>query len=301
MTEFATNKKRLYLDMDNVIVDFKSGIDKLDEKTQKEYENRLDEVPGIFALMEPMRGAIESIRLLAEHYDVYILSTAPWKNPSAWADKVAWVTKYLDDILHKRIIISHHKDFCKGDYLVDDRPKNGTAEFEGEWIAFGSEKFPDWKAVCDYLLPNMYEKALQIAHEAHAGQKDKAGNDYISHPIRVAQRCKSNDAKIVALLHDTIEDTSITPTALRNYGFSDKIIEAILSVTRKEDETYAEFIERAAQNHIGKEVKIADLEDNMDLRRLPDINSEDLERCNKYLHSWRYLNGLEPDTSLINK
>jgi len=299
MTEHTTNKKRLYIDMDNVIVDFKSGIDKLDEKTQKEYENRLDEVPGIFALMEPMIGAIEAIHLLAEHYDIYILSTAPWKNPSAWADKVAWVTKYLDNVLHKRIIISHHKDLCKGDYLVDDRPKNGTAEFDGEWIAFGSERFPDWKSVCDYLLPNMYEKALQIATEAHRGQKDKAGNDYIDHPIRVSQRCKSQKAKIVALLHDTLEDTDLTVEDLKNHGFDNEIIEAVLSVTRNANESYADFIARASQNPIGKEVKIADLEDNMDLRRLEQITPKDMVRCEKYLHSWRYLNSLETDTSLI--
>ena len=137
--------------MDNVLVDFASGIARIDEATKHEYENRLDEVPGIFALMEPMPGAIDAVRRLAEKYDVYILSTAPWKNPSAWADKVAWVTKYFDDVFHKRLILSHHKDFVKGDYLIDDRPKHGADSFEGEWIQFGSERFPDWPAVVEYL------------------------------------------------------------------------------------------------------------------------------------------------------
>ena len=144
--------KRLFFDMDNVLVDFASGIARIDEAIRREYERRLDEVPGIFALMDPMPGAIEAAHRLAEKYDVYILSTAPWKNPSAWADKVAWVTKYLDDVFHKRLILSHHKDLVKGDYLIDDRPKHGAETFEGEWIQFGSERFPNWNAVLDYLL-----------------------------------------------------------------------------------------------------------------------------------------------------
>lgn len=146
-------KKRLFFDMDNVLVDFESGINKLDEATKKAYEGRLDEVPSIFSLMEPMPGAIEAVHKLAEVYDVFILSTAPWKNPSAWSDKVEWVTKYFDDVFHKRMIITHRKDLVEGDYLIDDRGKNGTSEFKGEWIEFGSERFPDWSTVLEYLLP----------------------------------------------------------------------------------------------------------------------------------------------------
>ena len=144
--------KRLYFDMDNVLVDFPSGIAKLEAETLKAYAGRLDEVPGIFALMAPMPGAVDAVHRLAEKYDVYILSTAPWKNPSAWADKVAWVTKYFDDVFHKRLILSHHKNLLKGDYLIDDRSKNGADTFEGEWIQFGSERFPDWKSILGYLL-----------------------------------------------------------------------------------------------------------------------------------------------------
>jgi 5'(3')-deoxyribonucleotidase len=115
--------KRLYFDMDGVLVDFQSGLAQQDEKTLREYEGREDEIPGIFGVMKPIDGAIEAVHSLSKHYDCYILSTAPWRNPSAWSDKVAWVTKYLDDIFHKRIIITHCKHLCKGDYLIDDNPE----------------------------------------------------------------------------------------------------------------------------------------------------------------------------------
>ena len=145
--------------MDNVLVDFQSGLDRIDEETKNEYrakrpgeKDRLDEIPCLFGKMDPMPGAIEAVHKLAEVYDVYILSTAPWKNPSAWSDKVMWVTKYFDDVFHKRMIITHRKDLVEGDYLIDDRGKNGTSEFKGEWIQFGSEKFPDWNTVVNYLL-----------------------------------------------------------------------------------------------------------------------------------------------------
>ena len=144
--------KKLFFDMDGVLVDFQSGIDKLSEETKREYEGRIDEVPGIFSLMDPMPGAIEAAHTLSEHYEVYILSTAPWNNPSAASDKVAWVTRYLDDVFHKRMVITHCKNLCKGDYLIDDRDKNGVDQFEGEWIHFGSARFPDWDSVLEYLL-----------------------------------------------------------------------------------------------------------------------------------------------------
>ena len=146
------SNRRLYFDMDGVLVDFVSALNKQSEQTLREYEGRLDEIPGLFGQMEPMAGAIDAVHRLAEQYDCYILSTAPWNNPSAWSDKVMWVTKYLDDIFHKRVIITHCKHLCKGDILIDDRGKNGTSEFEGEWIEFGSERFPNWEAVLDYLL-----------------------------------------------------------------------------------------------------------------------------------------------------
>ena len=145
-------KKILYVDMDNVLVDFQSGISKLSKEVINEYESNLDEVPNIFSLMEPLEGAIDSFKILSQRYDTYILSTAPWKNSSAWSDKVKWVKKYLGESAYKRLILTHHKNLNHGDYLIDDRTKNGAGEFKGELIQFGTDKFPDWKSVCSYLL-----------------------------------------------------------------------------------------------------------------------------------------------------
>ena len=144
-------KKRVFVDMDNVLVDFPSGLAQISEEDKKKYKGRLDEVPGLFSLMKPMPGAIDAVHRLQEHYDLFILSTAPWKNPSAWSDKLKWVNRYLEDAFYKRMVITHRKDLCLGDYLIDDRGKNGTSEFVGEWIEFGSEKFPDWESVLAYL------------------------------------------------------------------------------------------------------------------------------------------------------
>ena len=146
------SKKRLYFDMDGVIVDFASALQLQSEETLKEYEGRLDEIPGLFSQMKPMPGALEAVRRLNERYDCYILSTAPWNNPSAWSDKVTWITEHLDDVFHKKMIITHCKHLCKGNYLIDDRDKHGASEFEGEWIHFGSERFPNWGTVLEYLL-----------------------------------------------------------------------------------------------------------------------------------------------------
>lgn len=147
-------KKRVFVDMDNVLVDFQSGLDQQSEQTLQQYAGRLDEIPRLFGKMKPLVGAIDAVHQLNEYYDLFILSTAPWNNPSAWSDKVKWVTEYLDDLFHKRMVITHRKDLCQGDYLIDDRGKNGTSEFSGEWIEFGSERFPDWQSVLDYLIPS---------------------------------------------------------------------------------------------------------------------------------------------------
>ena len=156
---FLKKKKKIFIDMDNVLVDFQSGLNQVSEEVKAKYyaddgkgKPHYDDIPGLFSLMEPMPGAIEAVHRLAEKYDCYILTTAPWENPSAWSDKLLWVKKYIGDVFYKRLIISHHKNLCHGDYLIDDRGSNGTSEFDGEWIQFGSTEYPDWESVVDYLL-----------------------------------------------------------------------------------------------------------------------------------------------------
>ena len=167
------NKKILYIDMDGVLVDFASAIRKLSPEILKDYEGHLDDVPGIFSLMDPMPGVIDAVSVLSRAYDVYVLSTAPWHNPSAWADKVRFIQQYFPEVLYKRLILSHHKELCRGDYLIDDRSRHGADEFEGEWIHFGSERFPDWESILSYLLPEekeddsaKYEEALESVTDA---------------------------------------------------------------------------------------------------------------------------------------
>ena len=136
---------------------------------------------------------------------------------------------------------------------------------------------------------NLLEKALVIATKAHEGQKDKAGSPYILHPIRVSNRCLTDEEKIVALLHDVIEDTNVSASDLLASGFPRNIVEAVLSVTRNEGESYEDFVIRSKQNPIGRQVKLHDLEDNMDITRLRQLTEKDLERLNKYLTAYRVL------------
>ena len=146
-------KKVVYVDMDNVLVDFQSGIDSLSDEERGAYKDNIDNVPGIFSKMLPLNGAIEGYKKLTEHFDVYILSTAPWNNPSAWSDKLLWVQKHLGDIAYKRLILSSNKNLNAGDYLIDDRTANGASDFKGEHIHFLTEQFKNWDDVLNYLIP----------------------------------------------------------------------------------------------------------------------------------------------------
>lgn len=152
----TANKLTLYLDMDGVLVDFESALSKLAKDDHANYVGQYDNVPGIFALMEPMPGAIEAVEKLRRKYDLYILSSSPWENPTALGDKLAWVKKHFggekDSLFYKKVIFSSAKNLSRGDILIDDRTANGAGDFEGEHILFGSREFPDWEAVLRHLL-----------------------------------------------------------------------------------------------------------------------------------------------------
>ena len=133
------------------------------------------------------------------------------------------------------------------------------------------------------------EMATQIAIKAHKGQVDKGGHDYIYHPLRVEAKCNSLEGKIVALLHDTVEDGGIAAEYLLMRGFPQNIVDAVLSVSRKEREDYFDFIQRCKENPIGRVVKIHDLEDNMDITRLNELTDKDIERLKKYHKAYKIL------------
>ena len=144
----------------------------------------------------------------------------------------------------------------------------------------------------------MLQKAIQIATEAHKGQLDKSGKDYIGHPLRVMEMGRSEEEKIVGVLHDVVEDTSWTFEALEAEGFSPEVIAALRCVTKlSENENYDDFIERVQKNPLAVAVKINDLTDNMDIRRLPYLSDKDVKRLKKYLKAYKKLIG-EPVYSI---
>ena len=136
------------------------------------------------------------------------------------------------------------------------------------------------------------ERAIEIATEAHRGQLDKAGNEYIGHPLRVMAMGQSVEEKIVGVLHDVVEDSAWTFEQLAAEGFSAEIVEALRCVTkRSENEPYDKFISRIKGNPLAVAVKLNDLTDNMDIRRLPYLSDKDVKRLKKYLKAYKQLTG----------
>jgi 5'-nucleotidase len=159
--DVISDKKILYIDMDGVIVDFDSAFARLDPAVLEEFHGNEDQIPGLFALMTPIAGAIEAVTELTTVFDTYVLSTVPWHNNSGASQKIEWIQDHFGaeegSPLWKRVILSHHKHLNRGDFLIDDRPhRNGAREFEetnaaGQLIHFGSAEFPDWDTVLSHL------------------------------------------------------------------------------------------------------------------------------------------------------
>lgn len=136
------------------------------------------------------------------------------------------------------------------------------------------------------------EKAVEIAAKAHAGVKDKQGQPYLLHPIRVMMGVEGEPTQIVAVLHDVVEDTDITLDDIRAEGFSDEVIEALALVTHDKDQPYTDYVIACRGNEIARQVKLSDLRDNTNLSRLlirPDKYPSDAERVQRYLLSYRFL------------
>ena len=126
------------------------------------------------------------------------------------------------------------------------------------------------------------ESALQLAAEAHSGQQDKAGKPYILHPIRVMLSVSTTDEQIAAILHDTVEDTDVTYEQLSEAGFSAEIISAVRALTKLDGESRVEAARRAVKHPIARQVKLADVKDNLDISRIPHLTDKDHARLDEY-------------------
>nr|WP_208606794.1 GTP pyrophosphokinase [Paenibacillus polysaccharolyticus] len=126
------------------------------------------------------------------------------------------------------------------------------------------------------------ESAISVALQAHKGQLDKGGQPYILHPLAVMNRVESMEEKIVAVLHDVIEDSEVTIEELRGLGFSEEILTAIQLLTRSTEDSYEEFIDKTIMNRTARNVKIADIKENMNISRIKNPTEEDYNRLEKY-------------------
>ena len=159
------NKKIVYIDMDGVLVDLTSNINKWFKDhphLHERYKENPDHIAGIFRNPPPIEGAIEAVKKLAESgkYELYIATSAPWGNPESLTDKRYWIENHFGELFHKRIVTTHQKNMLMGDYLIDDRKKNGAGEFKGELLQYGLDwegdgapnEYPTWESILNKLL-----------------------------------------------------------------------------------------------------------------------------------------------------
>ena len=133
------------------------------------------------------------------------------------------------------------------------------------------------------------ELAFEIAKTAHAGQTDKAGLDYILHPLQVAAEVTTDEEKAVALLHDIIEDTDVTASELLAKGLPDNVVEAVEALTKKHNQNYAAYLAGVKKNRLTNADKLADLKNNSDLSRMEKITQKDRDREEQYRQAIEYL------------
>ena len=143
----------------------------------------------------------------------------------------------------------------------------------------------------------LIESALHRALNAYAGKTDKGGKAYILHPLRLMSKLDDPISQCVALLHDVIEDSPTTADDLRQDGFPESVVDAVVALTRLEGETYEAFIERLLVNPLARKIKLLDIEDNMNLLRLKSVSPKDFDRIAKYHSAWTRLNSLDAGES----
>ncbi|MHB9030476.1 MAG: GTP pyrophosphokinase [Candidatus Latescibacterota bacterium] len=136
---------------------------------------------------------------------------------------------------------------------------------------------------------SLLNNAVNLAFRVHAESMDRNGAPYILHPLRVMQRMRTEREQVIAILHDTVEDSDLSLDDLRREGFPEEVVAGVDALTRREGESYDEYVDRVKINPEAVRVKLGDLEDNMDLRRLPDITEQDVERLRRYHRYWKLL------------
>ena len=146
-------KKIIYIDMDGVISDFSKARNEHPLGKQSPYKGRPDRIPNIYKDLDPIYNSIDSVNKIISNdkFDLFFLSTPPWDNPDAWTHKRLWIEKYFGNKVRHKLILSPRKDLNIGDYLIDDSKFRGQPNFNGKWIEFGSERFPNWESVLKYL------------------------------------------------------------------------------------------------------------------------------------------------------
>jgi len=147
-------KELLYIDMDGVLADFHLQINKVrnDPRFSLPETKHYHHIPGFYLDMVPVSGAIEAFKVLSETYNVYILSAPSWTNISSWTDKRIWIEQYLGEDAFQKLILCHNKALFTGRALIDDRTVNGQADFNGEFIHFGTDPFLNWSDVLEHIL-----------------------------------------------------------------------------------------------------------------------------------------------------
>jgi len=142
----------------------------------------------------------------------------------------------------------------------------------------------------------LLEKAIEIALRAHTGQKGKDGSPYVLHPLRLMTRMGTDDERMAAVLHDVVEDSEVTLEELRAAGFPGGVLEAVKLLTHEKGLSYEDYVERLKAHPVARRVKLADLEDNSDIRRLSGIEEKDLERLRRYHRAWQILRPTAEET-----